>query len=483
MTATFIRVSVFQNNRQLDVSLPAARPIIDLLDDITELFNRTEDNDETPDEHAMGTNVWTLSSPRTGILNEECTLSDYQIVDGQQLFLTPQNKAALSPFVDDVMMEVRHSISNHSWQWNNKIRTSGLLIISAALAFLIYSPGIPVILQAPNNIFEWSLTTRIFAEFMILITVICVALALWKPLPSTRWLSLILPFTALLLAYPLLAPKPAGIQVASMIIIGCLASIPTSFILGRRRQRNGTGGALALGVLAGIILIGLLCNLYGASMLALAAWSAWFPILLLLIAPAVAVHGSGLATLLRLNDAGEPIDRGAIQQHTHRCSMLCDALVWCATALGFVIALTLVNSPYWQQGLCGGILALTLIFRSNGYSDARLIAPLIGSGCIVCAVLAGSILTWIYQNPYTQPEHIPWWTRIDPVSWQPWLAFSATAIAFALILIALIGYQPHEVQEARSAKVIAFADTILSLSAAPIILIAQGVLTYYWAIT
>ncbi|MDO4686491.1 MAG: EsaB/YukD family protein [Corynebacterium sp.] len=478
MTATFIRVSVFRNNRQLDVSLPADRPIIDIIDDITELFTPTDDSDETPDEHTMGTNVWALSSPRTGVLDEEFALSDYHIVDGQKLFLTPQTHAALSPFVDDVMMEVRHSISDHSWRWHNKIRTSGLLIISAVLALCIYCPAIPIILTSPNNIFEWNFTTRIFAEFMILITLFCIALSIRKPLPHTRWLAFSLPLTALILTYPLFAPFPAGIQVSALIIVGSLASIPTAYILGRGRPRNGSAGALSLGTLAGVVFLGLLCNLYGASMLALAAWSAWVPILILLVAPTIAINGSGLATLLRLNDAGETIDRSAIQQRSHRCSML-----WFATALGCCIALTLVNSPYWQQGLCGGILALTLIFRSNGYSDARVITPLIGSGCLVCAVLAGSITTWIHQKPQANPAHSPWWASVDPASWQPWLAFSTTATALALILIALIGYQPHEVQEARSAKVISILDTVLSLSAIPIILIAQGVLTYYWAIT
>ena len=50
-----------------------------------------------------------------------------------------------------------------------------------------------------------------------------------------------------------------------------------------------------------------------------------------------------------------------------------------------------------------------------------------------------------------------------------------------LILLSLIGYKPHDVQEARSAKIISGIDTFVSIFAIPSILVAQGVLTYYWA--
>jgi len=66
-------------------------------------------------------------------------------------------------------------------------------------------------------------------------------------------------------------------------------------------------------------------------------------------------------------------------------------------------------------------------------------------------------------------------------AWQPWLYFGITLLLIGLILLSLIGYKPHDVQEARSAKIISGIDTFVSIFAIPSILVAQGVLTYYWA--
>lgn len=130
MEAVFIRLSVFWKNQQLDVSLPANRPIVDLIDDITRLLTSSESEVKNPGNTVVGTDVWVLSSPTTGVLEPDSTLAEANILDGQRLYLTQRSEAAYAPFVDDVLNEVRTAISDQRWRWSGATRKQGYLDLS-----------------------------------------------------------------------------------------------------------------------------------------------------------------------------------------------------------------------------------------------------------------------------------------------------------------------------------------------------------------
>ncbi len=480
MTGVFIRLSVFWQNRQLDVSLPASRPIVDVINDIITLLGAGESDDPHPQNDVVGTPVWLLSSPKTGILENEATLSDYDILDGHKLYLTKRNEAAHSPFVDDVMAEVRNSISENQWRWSGESRRRGMFIIASTLSALLYLISLWQVGIAPDKLNHWSPIQWLFGGIVLTITTIFVILSVWQPQPVLRWFSIALPISAVGFSYPFLHGFPAAIELGSLITIGTLMSIAVPLITSRNTKRSGVAGSLAFLGVAIAALIVVVCNAYGVSALALIAWSSWLPIAILLIAPGIAVRSSGLASLLRRNDAGDPIARLDIRSHAARATAYCDALVWFATGIGILISLTLISSPYWQQGLCGVIVAIILIFRSNGFSDARLIAPLIFSGSFCLTVATGSLTYWI-EHRHADPVHIPWWTQFGEGALVPWLVFGISLIILVLVFLALQSYTPHEVQEARSASIISTFDTMFSVTAIPVILIAQGVVTYLWA--
>ena len=480
MAKVFIRLSVFWQNRQLDVSLPDSRPVADVINDIISLLGASDLDNPQPQDDVVGTPIWLLSSPKTGILNNEATLSDYKILDGDKLYLTKRTEAAHSPFVDDVMSEVRNSISDNQWRWSGEPRRKGLFTASILLTTLLYFIALWRVIISPERLTNWTASDWFFSGVASSVTLLFTVLSLWQPQLGMRWLSFTIPISTTVVSYPFLTAQPAAIELGCLLAIATFSSIPVAFISGRKKARNGLAGGIALFGITLVAIIVVICNIYGVSALALVAWSSWLPIAILLIAPSIAVRTSGLAALLRRNDSGDSIARSDIQVYAARATALCDSLVWFATGLGLLVSLTLVSSPYWQQGICGAIVAVILLFRSNGFSDARLITPLILSGCLSLAVTAGSVSYWITHRHAT-PTHVPWWTQFGESAITPWVVSSLTFLVLVLILIALQAYTPHEVQEARSASIISAVDTIFSITAIPLILVAQGVLTYLWA--
>lgn len=481
MAGVFIRLSVFWKNRQLDVSLPAERPVVDIIDDVTGLLTATDTPDANPRDTVVGTRAWVLSSPTTGILTPDSTLSDYNIVDGHRLYLTQRADAAHSPFVDDVMTEVRRTITDNQWRWSDTVRQGGLLLIAGLIALALLLPALKKILDAPQKLTEWSTTDWIMLGITTTLSLTALGISIWQPRSATRWLALVLPIAVTATTYPLIKDLPAGLLCGILLATAAATSIPAAIISGKGRERNGLAGAITLIGLSAVGVTISICDYYGVSMLALAAWTSWVPIALLLIAPSVAVNSSGLATLLRQSDAGDAVSRENIRKRTLRSAALCDALVWFATALGALIIAALGSSPYWQQGIPAFILALVLLFRSNGFSDARLISPLLLCGAIGISICAASLYPWINNRSATELVHNPWWNQTGAENWQPWLIAGIASAIFILIFLLMLGYKPNEVQEARSAKIISGIDTVISITAIPAILIAQGVLTYYWA--
>ena len=227
-----------------------------------------------------------------------------------------------------------------------------------------------------------------------------------------------------------------------------------------------------------VVLTGLgVAFLFPVRPLAVAAWGAWAPILLLLIAPTVALNATGLPTMLRRNDTGDPVERTKIHTTARRSEAFSRGLVWAATALALLDIITLVGSPYWQQAIPAACLALILMLRSHGFADARIIAPLLTAGGVGIALTA-TALTHFGQHHWAKPP-APWWQADN---YLVWVVFASTLIVIALLFISINNLSLDELQEARLSKIISTIDVLISLTFVPGILVAQGVYTYFWAI-
>lgn len=478
----FIRLSVFWKNQQLDVSLPANRPIVDLIDDVSRLLTSSESEVKNPGNTVVGTDVWVLSSPTTGVLEPDTTLAEANILDGQRLYLTQRSEAAYAPFVDDVLNEVRTAISDQRWRWSGATRKQGYLISAGILSLVLLFPSFLMVATAPSSFGQWTATNWVMLGFTTTITLVALVVSILQPHSSVRWFSLLLPIIATAGSYPFFVHLRAGQELPLVIAVATATSIPVAVISGLKRERNGLAGSLAL-LFITLIMAGVFaCDYFGLSVRAVAVWSSWFPIFVLIIASGMAVRTSGLSILLRLSDSGKTIDRELIRSRTLRSASINAGFVWAATGLGLLICITLFSSPYWQHGICAGILSLILIMRSNAFSDARLIAPLILSGALAVSIAAASIYWWISHKGKSPAEILPWWTQPGSQSWLAWLIFGCTLLLLAIILLLLSFHTPHDVEEARTARVFSAIESILSIVSIPAILIAQGVVDYYWAI-
>ena len=227
-----------------------------------------------------------------------------------------------------------------------------------------------------------------------------------------------------------------------------------------------------------VVLTGLgVTFLFPVRPLAVAAWGAWAPVLLLLIAPTVALNATGLPTMLRRNDTGDPVERTKIHTTARRSEAFSRGLVWAATALALLDIITLTGSPYWQQVIPAACLALILMLRSHGFADARIIAPLLITGG-VGVTFAAAALTHFGKHHWTKPPTLWWQTD----NYLVWVVFASTLVVIALLFISVNNLSLDELQEARLSKIISTIDVLISLTFVPGILVAQGVYTYFWAI-
>lgn len=494
MSSTFVRVSVFRNDRQLDVSLPAHRPIQELLDDVV-LFLDTDSEEMSglgPGTTVVSTDTWVLSAPSIGILNAQGTLFDAGVVDGTRLYLTQRPDAARTPFVDDVMAEVRHTIAEDRWGWSGSVRARGMVAVAAVCLAGLLLPTLWAAVHAPTDLETWSVENWVIAAVLLVAGLMAVVVAFLRPVPEARWAGTVLPVVVAAVVWPPLLAQPAGAALSGLVAMTALAVVPGAVASGATRTPRRWAGALAAGVVAGIAGVVWLATSLGASTVAVLAWFSWVPVLALLIAPTLAVATSGLPALLRRNDAGDAISREAIHRRALHAEAATDAVVWAATILGVLVVVGLGSGAYWQHGLIAVLLSVVLLLRTTGYSDARTIAPLIAGGIIGLGVTCGSIPLWIH-GAVDPADHMPWWLPAGGMdgwsggatwsTWGPWLVCATVVIAGALLCVALRAKGSNDVSEARVAKLISTVDTFSTLAFIPVVLIAQGVFTYYWATT
>lgn len=477
MSSTFVRVSVLHDDQQLDVSLPVNRPVIDYIDDVISLLTEAPKDNE-PNRTLKNTHIWVMSSPTRGIIEPYLTLADREIVDGERLYLTRRHEAAHSPFVDDALAEVRSTIGDAQWRWFEKMRAGGLIACTLVLLSLLAVGASLTLLTTPAESLSTLVTGRfgVSAAIIGFVSLFAFGLAIWRPQQWLRWAGMWLPVAVAVISAPFLIATPVWWCAAILA-----AAIPATAVAGRKQPVGAVAGITAL-VIGTIVLSAVALGLhFSLNLIAIAAWSAWLPVLLLLLAPTAALKATGLATILRRNDAGDQVSRDDIRAKALRSEAISRGIVWSAIGIAVGILVILSASGFWQHGTIAALLSVVLLLRTNGFADARVIVPLLFSGVLGFALTVGAAVSWAQAGWVGRRGLHPWWLPGSDSSWLTWFCAAAVIIIATIIMIVAQFRAPDDLAEAKLAKVISTIDVLVCLAVIPVILAAQGVFVYYWA--
>ncbi|MDF5819769.1 EsaB/YukD family protein [Corynebacterium felinum] len=479
MSSTFVRVSVLHEDKQLDVSLPVQRPVVDILDDIISLLTTSAGAALTASAKTSAaltdTHVWVLSSPATGIIEPYLTLGDHDITDGAKLYLTSRPDAAHTPFVDDALAEVRSTIADHQWRWFAHTRAQALYLCALLVAGIIGVLSACGLVSAPDSAIPSQAAFVAPLVGLWLAVAVAVACAYIQPYSWMRWCGLTVPLAATISLYPFVHNHL--LWWAAAVAFSCV--VP-AFLSGRHKPTRGTAGIVAASVSAAIMAAAAVGKHFGLSVVAMAAWGAWVPLLIVLIAPGAALRSTGLGTLLRHNDAGEQVDRESIRHSALRTEALSRGCVWAGTVCAAGIIVVLTGSGYWQHGTIAALLAVVMLLRTHGFADARIIAPLILLGVVGLGFSAGALRYWFEQD-FIPHRGVHLWV-IDPdTSWLVWLCMCAVLALGIVVLLIVRRRTPDDFEEAKLSKLLATVDIVASLAFIPVVLAAQGLFSYYWA--
>lgn len=351
MATRFTRVTVVAGGRSLDVSLPAARPMVEFVPRLCELLSLAPEM----------AGRWQLSTISAGGLDPRRSLDEAGIVDAETLYLTPPEQAPLPPFVDDVIDEVQATLDGDGSEWRDTARMTGC----AALA------GIVVL------VLTYALTT----------------------VPATAALATLLPVAALTVLTGRLLGAPGG-----HLLIG--AAVPAWSLAGAAVARvadwaqpawftAGAAGAglgaalLALagerwyGVAAGGLTVTALGGV-GTGLLAagldprrVAAVAAVLVVFAVGLAPQLALGSARLVDLLRRQEESQWVARHLVAAAVRRGQSVLTGVVVGVALAATTACVVLLTGPAGMGTLLGGVLGLVFALRSRAFTRLGQVLPML----------------------------------------------------------------------------------------------------------
>lgn len=437
MSASFVRLSVVSGDRQLDVSLPANRPVGEFIIDVTDLLE-VEPSDPPP--------VWSLSNATSGVVPLESSLAEAGVLDGAVLTLTSIELAAVSPFVDDVIAETAATIDRRCELWGGTSRDRGVALIVLALL------AVPAVVLAIDDRGTFGALALVMLAMGIMVT----ALITRRRTNGVLSLALVPVFAALAVVV-----VPAGHPATAL-----LAAIGTALLGGAiAASINGIRRGVAMGCVA-TGLAYLACGgavFLGANTTALSAWLSPVLVAMLSLAPRMALASSGLLGLVRQAEDGASIDGGAVDSAVLRGRDVVDVAVIGIAIGGSLAVATLIWNGVWLQAGLGLLVALVFLLRSRTFSHTRNVAPL-----LLVPTAAGVVLALRLSSSIGAVDD-----TIRPF-------FVVGAIGMVTSFVAVGGFvRLGEVAAARLARLWNALDPFLAVMLLPAAFLAQGIYTYF----
>lgn len=433
MATRFTRLSVVAEQRQLDASLPAGRPVAEFLADLSALFNLPTTNPPT---------AWALSTPRHGLIAPERSLDEAGVLDGDVLYLSPALAAAESPVVDDVLTAITDTVDKRALPWAKAYRDWAITSLLAAVVLAL----VVTLATLPNP----------HASGAALLVAFAIGIALVKPVRTRGgqvlgWASLP---AAVIGLFRLTAGAHLDVRLAAAVAAG-LVGVATAAAVGRHNRALVVAGA-ASGVLAAGVAGLLTAGVDGSS---IAAWATPPLVLALGVLPQLALSTSGLLGLVQRAEEGKSVQRGELTRALRFGQSAVDGSVIVAALVGSAAAATLVWAGQPAQAALGGLLGVIFLFRSRGFSAVHQVGYLLA---VPVAALIATVAA------------LPLWVDVHDVGGRA--VYRIAGVVLVAVLVTSAGYtRVSEVSAARLSRLWDRLDTIATIALIPTVLLAQDV--------
>lgn len=438
MGANFVRLTVIADSSQLDVSLPVHRPVVEYIDDVITLLGPRV---------ADPADAWALSSPAHGRIDLDDTLSDHQVPDGSTLHLTHTDEAAQSPFVDDVINEVRRQVDVTSRPWGHSMQAGWFCAVMSAL--LVFVGGVVALSGASAGVVAVGCAVLVAVAFGVAVP------NRQTPMKHLAWSS---GPVAALGSYVATSTLGFAESVAFALAFGALAVAAASYVALRSEAAALAGAVVGVAALAAA---GAMAA--GANATALCMWASIPLVLIIIVAPKAALATSGLLALVRQSEQMALVDRDSVRSSLRRGRAVVDGLVWAVSVLTVPVTLTISQTGVWLQGLAAAFLSVVVALHSRSFTHARHVGPLVVASLASAAFVLIALPRWL-DTP-------------DNVSVGIWVC------ATAVIVVGLSTIQAVRLPEVGAARVRRFLDTVdfpIALAYIPIVFLAQGIYGYFW---
>ncbi|WP_431913188.1 type VII secretion integral membrane protein EccD [Micromonospora carbonacea] len=353
MATRFTRVTVVAGGRSLDISLPAARPVLEFVPQVCELLSLAPE--------AAGR--WKLSTVGAGGLDPRRSLDEAGIIDADTLYLTPPEQAPLPPLVDDVVDEAQAILDGDGSEWHGAARMTGCAalagVVVLALTYALTTTPLPAA-----------------AAFAALATVAALAVLTGRLVGAAGGTLLIASAVPAWLVAGAALARAAGWPEPAWFSAGALgAGIgATLLVLAGERWYAGAAGGLAVTVLGGL---GTALLAAGLDPRRVAAVGAVVVVFAVGLAPQLALSSAGLVDLLRRQEESQWVGRLLVAAAVRRGqSVLSGAVVGVALA-ATAACVVLLTGPAGVGVLLGGVLGLVFALRSRVFTRLGQVLPML----------------------------------------------------------------------------------------------------------
>ncbi len=410
---TYTRLTLIGNDRRADMVVPDGEPIAAVLPDILQLL-----------DHAPGPIVLVT---RTGDrLDTDRTLAEQDIADGTPLWVTAIDSAPPPAQVTDITDLTAHTHDTRADAWNPRWATAVAVPVVAALAFLASRELAPVagVSVLVGLVAAGCLLGRLGKASLAALSAaagagLAVQTAVMLPADDPAWLVALAAF---------------GLVAAVVALVG---------VVGFGDRALGAGGAAgALLVLAVFAIVEA-----GASTVNAAATVAAAGLVILGIAPGIAMTASGLTGLDDRLVTGHDTPRTEAHAGVNMAYRSLTWLTLAAVIVTAVCATVTAGSTSWGRWLATAV-AVVLVLRMRVLPLApQRIALVAGALGVVVALLTG-----MDSGPAT-----------------------TASIVLGLCVVATVAARPSPVVVARLNRAADFAETLAVVALVPLLLALWGV--------